>query len=84
MALTDRDRAILDFERVWWTLEGSKEAAVRERFGLSPARYRAILNRLIELPDALTYDPLLVRRLRRQRDERRRARYEGTSARPGR
>lgn len=84
MALTDRDRAILDFERVWWTLEGSKEAAIRERFDLSPARYRAILNRLIELPDALAYDPLLVRRLRRQRDERRRARYEGTSARPGR
>ena len=80
MPLSDRDRAILDFERSWWTLDGPKEAAIRDRFGLSAARYRQLLYALLEREDADAYDPLVVRRLRRQRDRRRRARYEGPSA----
>lgn len=76
MALSDRDQAILDFERSWWTEPGSKEAAIRDRFQLSPARYYQVLNGLIDSADALAYDPLVVRRLRRLRDRRRRARYE--------
>jgi len=76
VALSDRDQAILDFERSWWTEPGSKEAAIRDRFQLSPARYYQVLNGLIESADALAYDPLVVRRLRRLRDRRRRARYE--------
>jgi hypothetical protein len=35
------------------------------------------LTDLLDDPDALAYDPLLVRRLRRARDRRRRARVEG-------
>jgi hypothetical protein len=80
MALSPRDQAILDFERGWWTEPGSKEAAIRGRFDLSPTRYYQVLNDLLDEPDALTYDPLVVRRLRRLRDRRRRARYEGRSA----
>lgn len=80
MGLSERERAILDFERWWWTEPGSKQVAVRERFELSPARYREVLNALVELPEAAEYDPLLVRRLRRERDRRRRARYEGRTA----
>ena len=80
MALTDRDRAILDFERSWWTLPGPKETAIRDQFELSPTRYYQVLNELIDSSDALDYDPLVVRRLRRMRDRRRRARYEGRSA----
>lgn len=80
MPLSDRDRAILDFEREWWTLDGSKEAAIRARFALSPARYYQLLAALIDTPDAMAYDPLLVRRLRRTRERRRRARFEGPSA----
>jgi hypothetical protein len=68
-------REILDFERGWWKSPGRKELAVRERFGLSPARYYQLLNRLIEQPEALGYDPMLVRRLRRLRDARRRKRF---------
>ncbi|MCU1462628.1 MAG: hypothetical protein JWO37_2703 [Acidimicrobiales bacterium] len=79
-ALSDRDRAILDFERSWWTEAGPKDIAIRERFDLSAARYREVLNTLIESDDALEYDQLLVRRLRRQRERRRRARFEGRSA----
>jgi len=86
MELTDRDRAILDFERSWWTESGPKEAAIRERFELSGARYYQILNELLESDEAYAYDPLVVRRLRRLRDRRRRARSEGyqASEHPGR
>jgi hypothetical protein len=82
MALSDRDRAIIDFERSWWTEPGPKEAAIRVRFDLSATRYYQILNDLLESPDALEYDPLVVRRLRRMRDRRRRARYEGRASEP--
>jgi hypothetical protein len=80
MALTDRDRAILDFERSWWSEPGPKELAIRDRFDLSSTRYYELLNEMLDMPDALEYDPLVVRRLRRLRDRRRRARFEGPSA----
>lgn len=84
--LTPRERDILDFERTWWSEVGSKETAIRDRFELSATRYYQLLNELIDLPGALAYDPLVVRRLRRQRDRRRRARFEGRpiEERPGR
>ena len=47
---------------------------MRERFGFSAARYQQLLNRAIDLPDALAYDPMLVRRLCRLREQRRRRR----------
>jgi hypothetical protein len=80
MGLSERDRAILDFERVWWSEPGPKELAIRRRFGFSPARYYQVLGGLLESPEAAQYDPLVVRRLRRVRDRRRRARYERPSA----
>jgi hypothetical protein len=80
MALTERDRAILDFERSWWSEPGPKERTIKERFELSSARYYTLLGALIESPDALEYDPLLIRRLRRVKERRRRSRFEGTSA----
>ena len=80
MALSERDRAILDFERSWWTETGPKEEAIRSRFGLSSTRYYQLLGGLIDGPDAEAYDPLVVRRLRRVRNLRRRARFEGRSA----
>jgi len=73
-ALSERDRAILAFERQWWKYAGAKETAVRELFDLSATRYYQVLNTLIDNPDALAADPLLVKRLRRMRDERQRAR----------
>lgn len=77
MAITDRDRAILDFERGWWTEPGPKDTAIRERFELSGTRYYQLLAELVDDPEAAEYDPLLVRRLRRMRERRRRARVEG-------
>ena len=66
---------VLDFERSWWKGRARKELAVRARFGLSAARYHQLLNRLIDRPEALQYDPVLVQRLRRLRESRRRARF---------
>jgi hypothetical protein len=77
VALTDRDRAILDFERSWWTEAGPKDTAIRERFELSGTRYYQLLAELLDDDEALEHDPLLIRRLRRARDRRRRARVEG-------
>jgi hypothetical protein len=73
-ALSERDRAVLDFERQWWKFAGAKEQAVREKFGMSSTRYYQVLNALIDRPEALAHDPLLVRRLRRLRATRQRAR----------
>ena len=81
--LSDRDRAILDFERTWWTAAtGPKEQAIRDALDLSAGRYYEILNDLLDIPAAMGYDPLVIRRRRRIRDERRRARFEGRSAGP--
>lgn len=73
--LDERSRAILELERTWWQQRGSKERAIRQRLGLSAARYYQVLNRLIDSPEALRYDPMLVKRLRRQRTARRRQRF---------
>lgn len=74
VSLSERDRQILDFERESWKLDVPKERAVREHFGFSAARYQQLLNRLIDRPEALEHDPMLVRRLRRIRETRRRRR----------
>ena len=73
--LDERSRQILDFERDWWKELSSKERAIRSRFGISAARYHQLLNGLIDRTDALSYDPMLVRRLRRLREARRNKRY---------
>ena len=72
--LSDRDREILEFERQWWKYAGAKEQAVREKFDMSATRYYQVLNALIDQPEALEADPLLVRRLRRLRAARQRQR----------
>jgi len=73
-ALSDRDRRIIDFERQWWKYAGSKESAIKELFDMSPTRYYQVLNALIDSTVALEHDPMLVKRLRRQRATRQRAR----------
>jgi hypothetical protein len=72
--LSDRDREILEFERHWWKYAGAKETAVREKFDMSSTRYYQVLNALIDRPEALEADPLLIRRLRRLRAARQRQR----------
>jgi Protein of unknown function (DUF3263) len=70
--LTEQDRAILDFEGERFLQAGHKQAAIRERFGLSATRYYQRLNVLIDDVEALAYAPSLVNRLRRLRQDRQR------------
>ena len=72
--LSERDREILAFERHWWKYAGAKEQAVRELFGMSATRYYQVLNALLDRPEALAADPMLVKRLRRMRAARQRQR----------
>jgi hypothetical protein len=74
VSLPAREREMLAFERQWWRYAGAKEAAIRERFGMSATRYYQVLNALVDRPEALAVDPLLVRRLRRMRAARQRQR----------
>lgn len=84
MALSERDRAVLEFEQSWWTEPGPKELAIRTRLGMSATRYRRLLAALVDSEEAEQANPLVIRRLRRRREQLRRARYEGRPARGGR
>ena len=71
--LSARDLEILAFERQWWKYAGSKEQAIK---GLrrGSTRYYQVLNALLDTPEALEADPMLIKRLRRMRASRQRAR----------
>ena len=73
-ALTEREARILAFERNWWRQPGAKEQAIRDMLGMSATRYYQVLNELIDRPEALAFEPVLVKRLRRQRAKRQRIR----------
>lgn len=70
--LTSLEQAVLDFERSWWAGSVPKDTAVRTEFQLTEDEYSVLLDALIERDAALEYEPLVVRRLRRLRDRRRR------------
>jgi hypothetical protein len=61
---------MLAFERLTWRHAGSRDAAIRERFDLTPTRYHQLLTRLIDNPAAVAHDAMTVNRLRRLRDQR--------------
>jgi hypothetical protein len=71
MALSERDRAVIDVEGTWWLQGASKATVVRSRLGLSLSRYNQLLADLVGTAEAEAYDPLVVRRVRRARDRRR-------------
>lgn len=72
--LTRREFDILQFERGWWKYAGAKEEAIKELFSMSATRYYQVLNALVDRPEALAADPMLVKRLRRLRAHRQKAR----------
>lgn len=81
---SERDRAILDFERSWWAEGGMREKATDVRLELSAARDHEVLAQLIDAPDAMAHAPLPVRRLRRLCDARQRARATACGVRAAR
>lgn len=70
----ERERKILEFERYWWKYAGAKERSIRQNFEISATRYYQILNEIIDMPEALSHDPILVKRLQRLRAFRQRQR----------
>lgn len=72
--LTPTELHILEFEKQWWRYAGAKESAIRELFGMTATRYYQALNALLDNPAALAVEPMLVKRLRRMRQERHRER----------
>ena len=55
------DIDLLEFERTHWGSIPNKESAVRERFGLSLARYYQRVYALCRTEAAVRYDAVLVR-----------------------
>jgi hypothetical protein len=84
--LSDLDMRILAFERRGWRSPGVKEQAIAEVLDMPATRYYQLLNELIDRPEALEFDPVLVKRLRAQRTRRggiRSPRPRGTRGQPG-
>lgn len=79
-SVSERAEEILAFERAWWQYAGAKEDAILERFGLSSTAYYQLLNALLDDEAAQAFDPLLVKRLKRQRAERQRQRAASRTA----
>lgn len=77
--LTERDLAMLQFEATWFTLDEDRHDAIRARFACSVEDYNLELNRVIDHPAALLADQLVVRRLRRHRERRRRTLIDGAA-----
>lgn len=78
-SLNEREHEMIRFEATWFMLDEERHEAIRARFACSVEEYNLELNRVIDHPAALASDPLVVRRLRRQRERRRRARIDGTA-----
>lgn len=77
--LTERQRAMLDFERTWWQFDEPRDEQIRARFDCGPDDYYAELEQVLEHPGAVSHDPLVVRRFQRRRVRRRRALIDGGS-----
>lgn len=67
--LTDTDKSILDFEKQNYKYAGMKESVAKEKFNLTPPQYYQHLNNLIDHPEAETYAPMVVSRLRGIREK---------------
>ena len=80
--LSDLDLRILAFERRGWRSPGAKEQAISDVLDLPATRYYQLLNELIDKPEALAFDPALVKRLRAQRARRQRIRSPRSKGRP--
>jgi hypothetical protein len=72
--LSEFELRMLEFERTWWRHAGAKESSIKELFNLTPPAYYQMLNNLIDRPEALMAEPLLVKRLLRVRQQRTSAR----------
>ena len=81
--LEDTHIAMLEFERDWPAKRAGKDEAIRLQFRMSPSRYYQVLGSVIATEAALKFDPLLVKRLIRQKEDRQRSRTARITPSPG-
>ncbi|WP_243698001.1 MULTISPECIES: DUF3263 domain-containing protein [unclassified Curtobacterium] len=81
--LSELAQRVLSFEHDRARHDRTKEAEIRVEFEMSAARYYQVLNRVIDSPAALAYDPQLVTRLQRLRHARTSARATRSFVAPG-
>lgn len=74
MTLPIRHRMALRLAGATYRYEGAREADALEMLGYTPTRFRQVIGRLLDDPQAMAEEPTVVGRLRRLREVRRRAR----------
>lgn len=68
--MTPQQETMLAIEKRFYTTQSGKENDIAEELGMSAVRYYQSLNALLDDPEALAAEPVLVKRLRRIRDSR--------------
>lgn len=73
MSLTPTQLGVLAIEAEWIHRvdRGAKSTAIRERLGLSETRYYQVLARLVEEPEAIAVEPVVLGVVRRRLAARR-------------
>lgn len=74
MSLTVRDHMTLRLAGATYRYPAARESDALELVGLTPTRFWAAVDRLLDRPESLVAHPSTVHRLRRLRDARRRQR----------
>lgn len=72
--LDDDEKAMLELADAHFKYPGAREARMREQFDLSPTLFWLQVDRLLNYPPTLAWNPMLTGRLRRLQEKRRRAR----------
>ncbi len=80
--LTSTNAHILALEQRAWRTPGAKAQAILNDLGMTETQYYQALDKIIDTPEALRADPVLVNRLRDQR-ARRTARRTAQAETPG-
>lgn len=63
--MNELQQRVLEFEKQHPMYSGTKDDAIRTQFGMSATSYFQILTQLLDDPEALELEPVLVNRLRR-------------------
>ena len=74
MALSDHERVALELAATPYRYPAIRETRALDELGLTPTSYWALVDTLLDRPDALEAMPAAVARLRRMRQKRRSAR----------
>ena len=72
--MTDDERAVIELAAAAFRYPAVREARALEQLGLTPTKFWAQVNHLIDRPDVVAEMPMEAARLRRLRDRRREVR----------